>query len=110
MKKLKCRSIILSVFTPYPGTELYEVTKEMGLLSPNKDWEKYSHQSAENNFNKNVSVDEYKQILQEAIKISDRKNLRFKDLFHKAYRKKQYFFQHPQEFVEKVVKVMKSAI
>src|SRR3989338_11141990 len=49
MKKLKCRSIILSVFTPYPGTELYNITKDMGLLSETTDWERYSHQSAENN-------------------------------------------------------------
>jgi len=110
MKKLQCRSIILSVFTPYPGTELYDVTKEMGLLSTDKDWEKYSDQSAENSFNKNVSAEEYKLILQEAVRIADRKNLHFKDLFHKAYRKKNYFLKHPQEFIQKMAKVMKSVV
>lgn len=110
MKQLKCRSIILSIFTPYPGTELYGVTKEMGLLSETIDWEKYSHQSAENSFNKNVSAEEYREILGEAVHIADRKNLSFKDLFKKSYRKKQYFLRHPHEFGRKVLKVMKSVM
>lgn len=110
MKQLQCRSIILSIFTPYPGTELYNVTKEMGFLSETTDWEKYSHQSAENNFNKNVSPEEYRKILAEAVRIADRKNISFRDLFNKAYRKKQYFLQHPHEFGKKVLKVMSSVI
>ncbi len=110
MRQLHCRSIILSVFTPYPGTELYQVTKEMGFLSETTDWEKYSHQSAENNFNKNVTHEEYRAILEEAVRIADRKNMSFKDLFKKAYRKKQYFFRHPQELGKKVIKIMGSVL
>lgn len=110
MKQLKCRSIILSVFTPYPGTELYNVTKEMGLLSDNSQWEHYSHQSSENMFNRNVTPEEYKAILHEALKIADRKNLSFKDLVRKAYRKRHYFLRHPRELGMKVVKVVRSAM
>lgn len=110
MKKLKCRSIILSVFTPYPGTELYQVTKEMGLLSETTDWEKYSHQSAENKFNTNVSPEYYKEILAEAIKIADRKNLSILDLWKKAYKKKNYFLKNPLELGKKMLRVVKSVV
>lgn len=110
MKKLQCRSLILSVFTPYPGTELYEVTKQMGLITATGDWEHYSHQSSENHFNTNVSPEEYQALLAEAIKIADRKNMSMKDLWKKAYKKRTYFLKNPLELGRKMVRVVKSVI
>ncbi len=110
IKKLKCRSIILSVFTPYPGTELYQVTKEMGLLNDDREWEHYSHQSNENSFNRNVTPEEYKEILAEAIRLTDRKNLHFKDLVKKVYRKRYHFIMNPFELTRKAARVIKSVV
>lgn len=106
MKKLTCRNIILSIFTPYPGTEIYYFLEQQGLIS--KKWEKFSHQSTENYFNVNINPQEYQQILQEFIKITDRKNIHFFDLWNKAWRKKEYFLQNPKEGARKMLKIVKS--
>jgi anaerobic magnesium-protoporphyrin IX monomethyl ester cyclase len=50
VKSLKPFRITLSFFTPYKGTDLYEETKALGLITDNYDMSLYSHQSPHNYF------------------------------------------------------------
>ena len=45
----RCRpdNLVLSILTPYPGTEIYEQAVEEGRIKPSGDWEVYYHQSPE---------------------------------------------------------------
>jgi radical SAM superfamily enzyme YgiQ (UPF0313 family) len=50
VKSLKPFRITLSFFTPYKGTDLYEETKALGLITDNYDMSLFSHQSPHNYF------------------------------------------------------------
>lgn len=50
VKSLNPFRITLSFFTPYRGTDLYEETKAMGLITDNYDMSLFSHQSPHNYF------------------------------------------------------------
>ncbi len=68
MKKINPYRIVLSNFTPYPGTEDYEKAKEMGTLPQKIDWSLLDHNSPDNFFMKNVGREEYQKFFQ---KLSD---------------------------------------
>jgi anaerobic magnesium-protoporphyrin IX monomethyl ester cyclase len=50
VKSLRPFRITLSFFTPYRGTDLYEETKSLGLITDNYDMSLFSHQSPHNYF------------------------------------------------------------
>ena len=63
IKRIKPHNICLSIFTPYPGTKLYERAKELALIPDHVDWSKFSHQSPENHFVKNIPKDIFKKLV-----------------------------------------------
>jgi anaerobic magnesium-protoporphyrin IX monomethyl ester cyclase len=64
----------LSIFTPYPGTSLYEKAKELDLLSEPMDWSRFSHQSPENHFVKHVEKARFREIASSFATRLDRRN------------------------------------
>ena len=50
MRTIKNASINYSIFTPYPGTEIFRLCKEKGLVSNTFDPSLYNHQSPQNCF------------------------------------------------------------
>ncbi len=50
MERLQCHKLIYSIFTPYPGTPLFERCRELGLLHAGYDPSLHNHQSPENAF------------------------------------------------------------
>ena len=107
MKRINCTNIILSVFTPYPGTEAFEYVKKLNLLPERIDWENYSHQSPENYFCPNVPFEDFKKIVAEAFRITDRKNTDIITLLKRLYTKKTFFLTHPKTLIEKIVSVLR---
>lgn len=75
MKASKSDVIIYSIFTPYPGTEAFELCKENGLISDDFDVSLYNHQSPLNNFCMNIPLERFREIVSEVEKQTDRKNL-----------------------------------
>ena len=65
MKSLKNGSVCFSIFTPYPGTEQYDIAKSHGLIPNSPDWSRFSHQSNENHFMKNMKKDEFRSYVEE---------------------------------------------
>lgn len=62
VKSLKPFRITLSFFTPYRGTELYEETKAMGLITDSYDMSLFSHQSPHNYFCPLITKERYFEI------------------------------------------------
>jgi len=50
METVEADKLIYSIFTPYPGTPLYEECRSLGLIGEGYDYSMHSHQSPENGF------------------------------------------------------------
>jgi anaerobic magnesium-protoporphyrin IX monomethyl ester cyclase len=74
MKKVKCDVISYSIFTPYPGTEAFELCKEKGMIGDDYDVSLYNHQSPVNNFCMNIPLERFRMIVDNVEKEIDRKN------------------------------------
>jgi len=59
VKSLKPFRITLSFFTPYPGTDLFDEVKSMGLINDSFDMSLFSHQSPHNYFCPKIPKEKY---------------------------------------------------
>ena len=74
MQRINTDTIMLSIFTPYPGSELFQVCKELGVVDDNFDITIYNHQSPENCFTAYIQPERFKELVREAVSIVRRKN------------------------------------
>ena len=75
----------ISIFTPIPGTEIYNDLINVGLISNNPDFSKFSHQSPNSNFAFNMNNrDEFPELAKETIKFIQAYNGSYKNLFRRA--------------------------
>ncbi|MGE3063054.1 MAG: radical SAM protein [bacterium] len=74
IKKTDSDGIVLSIFTPYPGTEAFDYCKTYSLIDNNFDVALYNHQSPENCFCRNISKERFRELVREVEKIVDEKN------------------------------------
>lgn len=66
------KGIIFSIFTPYPGTELYEECCRLGLLPSNVElWSLYSHQSLDTHFLLSIPKSLFQAYVAKAIAIAE---------------------------------------
>jgi hypothetical protein len=72
IKKVKCDTIVYSIFTPYPGTEAFELCKEKGLIGNDHDVSLFNHQSPVNNFCVGIPIKRFRMIVNELEKEIDR--------------------------------------
>lgn len=72
---IKPGRVALSIFTPYPGTKLFDYCVDEGLIGGNIAWEKYSHQSKFNYFTPKIPEDRFHELVKIASqKIDDYNN------------------------------------
>ncbi|MBS3097310.1 radical SAM protein [Candidatus Woesearchaeota archaeon] len=74
MKKAKCDVVTYSIFTPYPGTEIFEFCREKGLVDDNYDVSLYNHRSPANCFCVNIPPNRFRALVSKIEKKIDRKN------------------------------------
>ncbi|MHB8172982.1 MAG: B12-binding domain-containing radical SAM protein, partial [Nitrospirota bacterium] len=74
MKKIKCDSLLYSIFTPYPNTEIFDYCKERGLIKDDYDVSLYNHQSPANCFCMNIAPERFRTLVAKIEKMVDRKN------------------------------------
>ncbi|MFQ5452968.1 MAG: B12-binding domain-containing radical SAM protein [Candidatus Zixiibacteriota bacterium] len=74
LKRINCDVLVNSIFTPYPGTESFEVCKEKGLIDEHFDISLYNHTSPENNFTLNISKERFRELADQIGKMVDRRN------------------------------------
>ena len=85
MRKVKCDQMTYSIFTPFPGTESFELCKEYGLIDDGYDVSLYNLQSPANCFCKNIERERFRMLASRIEKMVDRKNSlsRIKRIFSK---------------------------
>jgi radical SAM superfamily enzyme YgiQ (UPF0313 family) len=83
MRKVKCDQMTYSIFTPFPGTESFELCKEYGLIDDDYDVSLYNLQSPANCFCKNIERERFRMLASRIEKMVDRKNMlsRIKRMF-----------------------------
>ncbi|MEI6155421.1 MAG: radical SAM protein [Deltaproteobacteria bacterium] len=62
IEEIECEKIIYSIFTPYPGTEAFELCRGKGMIAPDYDPSLYCHQSPENCFCVNLSHERFRKL------------------------------------------------
>ncbi len=105
IKNIKAH-VCLSIFTPYPGCELYDVSNNLGLMPAQMDWGKISHHSPDNHFVQNISKEDFKKIAEEMSALVDEHNEKF--FIKKAYIKSKlpFYYRNPEIFVDEVANYM----
>jgi anaerobic magnesium-protoporphyrin IX monomethyl ester cyclase len=62
IEEIECDKIIYSIFTPYPGTEAFDLCRDRGMIPVNYDPSLYYHQSPENCFCINLSPERFREL------------------------------------------------
>jgi len=70
--------IIFSIFTPYPGSDIYNECKEKGIIEGDFDLVLYNHLSPLNCFTKNIPKERFYELRQKAFKYVDDYNSKAK--------------------------------
>lgn len=76
IKSIRCDTLTYSIFTPYLGTESFQVCKKYGLVDDNFDVGLYNHQSPANCFSFDIAPDDFRKLANKVEKMVDRKNLK----------------------------------
>jgi len=92
-----------SIFTPYPGTELYDICNEMGLIPQNIDWSNFSHQSLYSNFSGTMSSSEFKEVAEETLRFFESHNGRMRSLIARA--KSRRYNRNPRLLLKDIKKM-----
>jgi len=70
MKKAKPTTSCLSIVTPYPGTELYDIAKKQGLL-PRENWASFFHHSQKMKLTDKLTDEQFSRLVSEIQKMLD---------------------------------------
>ena len=76
--KLKPDNVIFSIFTPYPGSDIYNECKDKGIIKDEFDLTLYNHQSPLNCFTKNIPKERFYELKKKAFKFVDNYNRKAK--------------------------------
>ena len=74
MNKVRCNTLTYSIFTPYPGTESFQVCMQKGLVDDNFDVGLYNHQSPANCFSFYITPKDFRKLANKIERMVDRKN------------------------------------
>ena len=96
MKEIKPNWVCFSIFTPYPGTALFEKAKELNLIPKEFDFSLYAHQSPDNCFSEKISPEEFQRISKMMFREFHRYNASFHILFRRFLTKN--YLSNPKLF------------
>jgi radical SAM superfamily enzyme YgiQ (UPF0313 family) len=74
METLEADKLIYSIFTPYPGTPLFEQCRGSGLIHQGYDYSLHSHQSPENAFCPKIGKERFRSLASEIESLVAAKN------------------------------------
>ncbi|HUU57958.1 MAG TPA: hypothetical protein VMZ50_00325 [Phycisphaerae bacterium] len=76
IRRIRCDTVVLSIFTPYPGTEAFELCRAEELLPDSYDPSLYNHQSPANCFCRDIPPQRFRELVCEIEQMVDRRNRR----------------------------------
>jgi radical SAM superfamily enzyme YgiQ (UPF0313 family) len=100
-------TIILSIFTPYPGTELYQRATDLGLVNRDLDWGLFSHHSPHNHFVKNITPERFLQIVRETSLFVDKHNNSLRVFLRTHRNEVGFYLRNPRIFYNKARQKLK---
>lgn len=106
MKEIKPDYCTISIFTPYPGTVIYDELKEKGMVSEDMDWSRFSHASPHNYFAPQIPRQRFEELLGYFAQEVDKHNGNFLRLIKRAKSKATVYLQQPTELVGDLKKYM----
>ncbi|WP_423223540.1 B12-binding domain-containing radical SAM protein [Candidatus Amarolinea aalborgensis] len=103
MQEIKPNHIIMSIFTPYPGTPQHEVAKRLNLLPAKIDWSRFSHQSPENHFVQNISRERFSEIVTDMMAFVDDINNGWQLKVQRVLNDWRFWARHPLLLTQKAL-------
>jgi len=76
--RTRCDTVSYSIFTPYRGTEAFEVCRELGLVDDGFDLSLCNHQSPANNFCAEIPHERFRELVSDVERALDRKHARLR--------------------------------
>ncbi len=104
IRRLECTNVSISIFTPYPGTAMYDRARSYGLVSEPIEWRYYSHQSPRNHFVRDIPRDQFARIVEEALGEVDHINAS-----RYFWDRVRFFATHPTRVPGKIWRMLWSA-
>jgi len=90
IKKLKPGWVNMSIFTPYPGTELYDLAREKGIIGDDYDPSLYMHQRVDNYATDVISKEKFDALARTMLTETNKYNHSFSSLFKRALSRKYH--------------------
>ncbi|MBN1554434.1 MAG: radical SAM protein [Phycisphaerae bacterium] len=83
MRRIPSNRVVYSIFTPYPGTEAYELCLREGLVDESREASLYYHQNPENCFCMNIPPERFRRLVEGIERTVDRRNVlnRIREIF-----------------------------
>jgi anaerobic magnesium-protoporphyrin IX monomethyl ester cyclase len=106
MKEIKPDYCTLSIFTPYPGTEIFDVLRQAGMVSEDMDWSRFSHASPHNYFAPQIPRQRFEELLDLFAREVDAHNGNFLRLIKRAKSKGLVYLQQPTELIGDIKKYL----
>ena len=93
-----------SIFTPYPGTELFKQMEHLKMVPANMDWSEISHHSPNNYFSRYIDKKRYLELMEMGAKIVDEHNNHFRFKYKYLKNNLGFYFKNPRFLIYKVRK------
>ena len=74
IERIACEKVIYSIFTPYPGTEAFDLCRSLGLIPARHSPSLFGHQSPLNCFSMNLAPARFRELSREIEETVARKN------------------------------------
>lgn len=104
LKELKPNWANISIFTPYPGTELYKLSLEKDLISEPPDYTLYSHQNSKLRFTDKISRERFYSLARHVLSEVHKYNSSYASLLKRALTRKYY--KNPNLLLQDAKKVI----
>lgn len=97
-------TLTFSIFTPYPGTELYQDMERDGMVSEITDWSALSHQSPNNFFSRHMDRQTFMERVEEGSRIVDDHNSHFRYKVKYLKNNLGFYLKNPRSMIHKARK------
>lgn len=104
MKELRPDWVNISIFTPYPGTPLFDLAREKGMIPEKPDYTLYSHQNTESRKTDTMSTEQFSQLADRIFREVHAYNSSYRKLFKRALTRG--YLKNPKLFLLDVKKVI----
>jgi len=102
MKEIRPDYCTVSIFTPYPGTEIYYDLLKQGIVKEDMDWAKFSHGSPYNNFAITMGNGKFREMVNYAVSEFDEYNSNYLRLLRRAASKSKIYMKNPGELIRDI--------